>query len=171
MKRTAVVLFILFVTTLAVAFQDPGEWVRFESAPGRFSVLMPTQPTEEKETKDSALGPYTTSLYHSKGNREVYAAGWVDYDSKYNFDAQKELDANRDNFVKSVNGTLGSTTKITYKDNPGIEFEGTTPNYSFKSRVYVVGRRPYMLMVLFPPGGEGSPNINKFLSSFELAPK
>ena len=171
MKRTAAILFILFAATFAAAFQGAGEWIKFESTPGLFSVLMPAQPTEQKETKESAYGPYTTNLFLSKGNGEMYMAGWVDYDPKYNFDAQKELDANRDNFVKAVKGTLGSTTRITFKDNPGIEFDGSTPNFSFKSRVYIVGKRPYMLAAAFPAGGEGSPNINKFFSSFELAPR
>jgi len=171
MKRTAAVLLILLAASLAVGFQDASEWIKFKSTPGQFSVLMPAQPTEEKETKGSASGPYTTNLFQSQGNGEVYIAAWVDYDPKINVDAQKELDANRDNFVKAVAGTLGSTTRVTLKDHPGIEFEGTAPNFSFKSRVYVVGRRPYMLIVLYPPGGGGSPTINKFISSFELAPR
>jgi hypothetical protein len=171
MKRTAAMFLILFAVSFAAGFQDAGEWTKFELSPGRFSVLMPAKPTEEKETKDSPYGPYTVSLFQSKGNGEVYVAGWVDYDSKYNFDTQKELDANRDNFLKNVEGTLGSSTRITFKDNPGIEFEGTAPKFSFKSRVYVVGRRPYMLIVTFAAGGENSPTINKFFSSFELAPQ
>lgn len=170
MKRTAAMFLVLFAVTFAAGFQDAGEWTKFELSPGRFSVLMPAKPTEEKETKESAYGPYTISLFQSKGNGEVYVAGWVDYDSKYNFDAQKELDGNRDKFVEGVKGTLGSTTRITFKDNPGIEFEGTAPNFSFKSRVYIVGRRPYMLMVIFAAGSESSPTINKFISSLELAP-
>lgn len=132
---------------------------------------MPGKPAEEKETKESPQGPYTTNLVQGKSNGEVYLAAWVDYDPKFIFDTQKELDANRDNFVKTVNGTLSNSTRVTYKDNPGIEFEGTSPNFSFKSRVYVVGRRPYMLIVLFAAGTESSPTINKFISSFELAPK
>ncbi len=158
--------------TQPVESKDPSGWVKFESTVGLFSILMPTQPTEQKETKDSASGPYTTTLLQSnKGNGEVCLAAWVDYDPKFNFDTQKEIEANRDNFVKTVKGTVVSTTRITHRGNPGIEFQGTAPNFSFKSRVYVVGRRPYMLIVLFPAGGESSPTINKFISSFELLPK
>jgi hypothetical protein len=171
MKTIAAMLLVLFAATFAAGFQGVGEWIKFESTPGLFSVLMPAQPTEEKETKESPYGPYTTNLFLSKGNGELFMAAWVDYDPKFNFDAQKELDLNRDNFVKGVQGTLGSTTRITFKDNPGIEFDGTASNFSFKSRVYIVGRRPYMLIAVFPVGGEGSPNINKFFSSFELAPR
>ena len=171
MKRIAAVFLLLFAVTLAAGFQDAGEWIKFESTPGLFSVLMPAQPTEEKETQESPYGPYTTNLFQSKSKDEVYIAAWVDYDPKYKFDVQKELEANRDNFVKAVKGTVGSTTSITLKGNPGIEFDGTAPNFSFKSRVYIVGRRPYMLIVLFPAGAEGSPNINKFISSFELLPR
>jgi hypothetical protein len=171
MKKIAAMSLILFAVAFAAAFQGAGEWIKFESTPGRFSVLMPAQPTEQKEAKESPYGPYTTTLFISNGKGETYLAGWVDYDPKFNFDGQKELDANRDNFVKAIKGTLGSTTRITFKDNPGIEFDGTAPNYSFKSRVYIVGRRPYMLVAAFLAGNEASPNINRFLSSFELAPR
>jgi hypothetical protein len=171
MKRIAAAFLILFGAIYSAGFQGAGEWIKFESTQGLFSMLMPVQPTEQKDTKESPYGPYTTNLYLSKGSGEMFMAGWVDYDPKYIVDAQKELDANRDNFAIAVKATLGTTTRITFKGNPGIEFDGTTPNYSFKSRVYIVGKRPYMLVVAFAAGGEASPNINKFFSSFELAPK
>lgn len=171
MKRITAVFLVLLAATFATGFQGASEWIKFESPKGLFSVLMPTQPTEQKETKESPAGPYTTTLYQSKANGELYMAGWVEYDPKHIFDAQKELEANRDNFVTAVDGTVGSTTRVTFKDNPGIEFNGTTPGYSFKSRVYIVGKRPYMLLAAFPTGGESSPTINKFLLSFELNPR
>jgi hypothetical protein len=170
MKTTAVVFLVLVASTLGVGFQDPGQWTKYESSKGRFSVLVPSQPTEEKETKESPYGPFTTTILRSKGNGEVYLAAWIDYDPKFIFDTQKELESNRDNFVKVINGKLRNSTGITYKNNPGIEFEGTAPNFSFKSRVYIVGRIPYMLIVLFPAGAESSPTISKFISSFELSP-
>lgn len=171
MKRIVVVFLVLLASTYAIGFQGAGEWIKFESPKGLFSVMMPTQPTEKKETKESSYGPYTTTLHQSKGNGELYMAGWVEYDPKHTFDAQKELEANRDNFVKAVDGTVSSTTRITFQFNPGIEFDGTTPGYSFKSRVYIIGKRPYMLLVAFPTGGENSPTINKFLMSFKLTPR
>ena len=171
MKRYAAVLLILLAAICVAGFQGAGEWIKFESPQGLFSVLMPVQPTEQKGTTESPYGPYTTNLYLSKGKGEMYMAGWVDYDPKYTFEVQKELEANRDNFAKAIKGTVGSTTPITFKGNPGIEFDGTTPDYAFRSRVYIVGKRPYMLVAAFPAGGEGAPNINKFLSSFELTPK
>jgi hypothetical protein len=171
MKRTAVLFVIILAVTVAEAFQEAGGWTKFESAAGSFSVLVPALPTEQKETKDSPHGPYTTTLFISRGSGETYMAGFVDYDAKYNFDVQKELEANRDNFANAVKGTVKSTTKITFKGNPGIEFDGTTPDYAFRSRVYIVGRRPYMLIAAFPAGAESSPTINKYLSSFDLKSK
>jgi hypothetical protein len=171
MKRTAALLVIVLAAIVAEAFQDASAWIKFESPTGLFSVLMPAQPTEQKETKDSPYGPYTTTLFISKGSGEVYMTGWVDYDAKYNFDTQKELEANRDNFAQAVKATVNNTTKITFKGNPGIEFDGTSPDYAFKSRVYIIGRRPYMLIAIFASGAESSPTINKFLSSFELKSK
>lgn len=171
MKRVTAVFLVLLGATITIGFQATSEWIKFKPPNGLFAVLMPTQPTEQKETKPSPHGPYTTNLVQSKGNGEVFMAGWVEYDPKYIFDAQEELESNRDNFAKAVNGTVRNTTKITFEGNPGIEFDGTTPKFSFKSRVYLIGKIPYMLVVAFPSGGDASPNINKFLFSFELPPR
>lgn len=169
MRRIASVGVVLLATTIAFGFQST--WVKFESTAGNFSVLMPAQPTESKETTSSTVGPYTTTILLAKGTGETYIAGWIDYDPSFKFDDQKELEANRDNFVKGVKGSLRSSSNIVFKTFPGLEFEGTAPSYSFKSRVFMVGKRPYMLLVAYSNAAESSPNINKFFSSFEMRPK
>jgi hypothetical protein len=169
MKRIASLGVVLIATTVAFAFQS--NWVKFQSPEGRFSVLLPAQPKETKETTQSPVGPYTTTLFISKGAGETYIAAWIDYDPSLKFDDQKELEANRDNFITGVKGTLVSSNNIVFRGYPALEFDGTTPTYSFKSRVYIVGKRPYMLLASYLKAAESSQNINKFFSSFEVKPK
>src|SRR5262245_5856605 len=85
---------------------DASGWVRFTSDQGYFSVLMPEIPEDKTETTPSSPGPYTTHLFIVKDETSVYLIGWVDYDPKFNFNRQAELEANRDNFVKGIQAKL-----------------------------------------------------------------
>ena len=166
MRRTAALGVVLFAATMAFGFQS--DWVKFESTEGNFSVLMPAKPTESKETQPSPHGDYTSTIYLAHGVGANFLAGWVDYQPSFNFDVQRELEANRDNFVKGVKGTLLNSKNIAYKTFKALEFEGTTDKFSFKSRVVIVGKRPYLILVAYQPSAESAQMIDKFFSSFDV---
>ena len=170
-KVLALLSFVLLAAPVAWA-QTPAEWVKFSPTGSPFTVLLPVQPKEAKQTTESPNGPYTTVLFNSVSpEREIYLVGWVDYDPKFNFGVQAELEANRDNFVKSVKATLLGTTPIKLGTHPGIEFKAEIPGrVDIVSRVYIVGRRPYQLIAVTPVGSDASANIQRFFSSFRLAP-
>ena len=167
-------LFAVFVVLLACAplfgRQVDAPWEKYTSAEGRFSVLLPSKPEESKDTQKSPYGPYTVHLFTSKGNGEIFLVGWVDYDPNFKFDTQKELEANRDNFAKGVKGTVLGTKPIKLGTNPGIEFTAESEQAFFRSRVYIVGRRPYQLIAVRLKGAEETPNVAKFFSSFATPP-
>lgn len=173
-KTIAVVLFLL-TTALAVDAQEHSTdlsdagWTRFTSAAGRFSVLLPGEPTENVESKDSPHGPYTTHSFVLKAEERIYLVAWVDYDPSFNFDVKAELNANRDNFVKGFEARLtGTTRQITIDGNPGIEFTAARADAVVKSRVYVVGRRPLMLIAISRDTNDNSPDIERFLNSLTV---
>lgn len=175
MRRTlAALLILLTTTTLAYALQEHGTpqsggtWSVFSSTVGRFRILVPSKPEESGETSDSPYGPYTTHLFTSKTANAIYVFGWVDYDPKFNFNRRAEINANRDNFLKGVNGKLLSEHDITLDGYTGIEFTAESAQAFFKSRVYIVGRRPYQLIVATPKGKTDDEGIKKFFSSFEM---
>ena len=149
---------------------DAGGWAHFNSEAGRFSVLMPEIPEEKVETTPSDHGPYTTHLFIVRYERNVYLIGWVDYDPSFNFSRQAELDANRDNFVKGVQATLTSTRSMSIDGYPAIEFTADTADRTFKSRVFLVGRRPYQLVIGYPKGEEDISLTNRFFKSFKVMP-
>jgi uncharacterized caspase-like protein len=148
----------------------PTGWMMFSPAGSLFSVGMPTQPKEDVNTTAGPNGPYTTHLFTAmSADREIYLVGWVDYDPKFNFGVQAELEANRDNFVKSLKATLLSTTPVKLSAHPGIEFKAEIPGkFDIVSRVYIVGRRPYQLIMVTPAGRDASANRERFFSSFHL---
>ena len=149
---------------------DNGGWVRFNSVAGRFTVLMPETPEDKAETVDSDHGPYTTHLFVVKDTKNVYLIGWVDYDPSFNFNRQAELEANRDNFVKGINATLTSTHSTVLDGYSALEFAADTADRSFKSRVYMVGRRPYQIVIGYPKDEPDAVATNRFFNSFKVRP-
>ena len=169
-KKNLAALLLVLTAALAAGAQTPAGWVKFSPVPAHFVVLLPSEPKEDKKTAQSPHGPYTTNLYVSTSpEREIYMVGWVDYDPKFNFGVQAELEANRDNFVKSLKAKLLSTTPIKLGAHPGIEFRAVVEGkVDIVSRVYVVGRRPYQLIAVTPAGRDASANRERFFSSFKL---
>jgi len=149
---------------------DNSGWVRFNSAPGRFSVLMPEIPEDKSETTPSDHGPYTTHLFIVKDTKNVYLIGWVDYDPSFNFNREAELEANRDNFVKGINATLTSTRTLKLDGYSALEFTADTGDRTFKSRVYMVGRRPYQIVIGYPKDEADVVATNRFFNSFKVSP-
>lgn len=188
MKRFLAIAIITFATSLSLNAQehsprppsnpppaapgkmvDPGGWVKFTSDEGRFTVLMPETPTDKAETTPSEHGPYTTHLFIVKDSTSVYLIGWVDYDPSFNFNRQSEMEANRDNFVKGISAKLLETRTTTIDGYSALEFTAETADRIFKSRVYMVGRRPYQIVIGSPKGYDDTVNVNRFFNSFKVS--
>lgn len=162
---TAVVL--LSASSASMAF----DWITFKSDPGRFSVLMPGpgDPKLDAKTVQSEHGPYTTNLFAQPSDKGIFLVGYVDYSPSFNFDNQKELIANRDNFIKGLKGSkLVSERPVKFGQSPGLEFIAETDAVTVRSRVYIIGRRPYMLIAVTRKGMDDSANVERFLSSFKI---
>lgn len=169
-KKILAVLSLLLLAAPNAWAQTPAGWVKFSPPGSHFTVMLPSKPEENKQTAQSPAGPYTTYLFTSTSpDRELYLVGWVDYDPSFKFGVQAELEANRDNFVKNIKGRLLSTTPIKLGTHPGIEFKADVEGKAdIVSRVYIVGRRPYQLIMLTPAGLDSSANRARFFSSFRL---
>jgi len=154
--------------TAANGDTDESGWVRFKSDNGRFSVLMPEIPKDQVETTQSEHGPYTTHLYITRHDNNVYLIGWVDYDPSFNFNKLSELNANRDNFVKGIKATLISSNTRTIDGYQALEFSAETADRIFKSRVYMVGRRPYQIVIGYPKDAEDPATVSRFFNSFKV---
>ena len=156
--------------TPRIVAPDPNDagWVKFTSELGRFSVLMPEIPADKTETTQSEHGPYTTHLFIVRDTTNVYLIGWVDYDPSFNFNRQSELAANRDNFVKGIKATLISTRPLQIDGYQALEFVAETSDRVFKSRVYMVGRRPYQIVIGYPKDQEDPLTTDRFFNSFKV---
>jgi hypothetical protein len=131
---------------------------------------MPETPTDKVETTPSEHGPYTTHLFVVRDTVSVYLIGWVDYDASFNFNRQAELEANRDNFVSGIKATLLTSNPTIIDGYNAIEFVAETSDRVFKSRVYMVGRRPYQIVIGSPKGQDDSVQASRFFNSFKVRP-
>jgi hypothetical protein len=92
----------------------------------------------------------------------------VDYDPSFNFNRQAELEANRDNFVKGITATLVNTRPTVIDGYSAIEFTAETEDRVFKSRVFMVGRRPYQIVIGYPKDQEDPLTTDRFFNSFKV---
>jgi hypothetical protein len=130
---------------------------------------MPGTPKAQVKTEASDHGPYTTHLFVLRQDPQVFLIGYVDYDPSFNFNRQAELEMNRDNFVKGIEATLLTTKSVTIDGYSAIEFTAEGQQRVFWSRVYMVGRRPYQIVIGSPKGVDNSENIERFFNSFKVA--
>ena len=143
-------------------------WVNYTSEAGRFSALLPQTPTDSVQTTTSEAGPYTTHLFVAKSAKSVFLIGWVDYDPNFSFNAQMELDANRDNFIKGTAARLTNSRNVTIDGYQSIEFTAESDSAIFQSRVLIVGRRPYQIVVKMDKGVEDPDSVSRFFNSFKV---
>jgi hypothetical protein len=171
MKKSPALILVV-AAVLGLGFQTaPAGWLKFTSDEGRFSVLMPgpDAPRDQAVTKtDPKVGAYTAHLFAKKAEKGLFVAVWVDYAPSVNLDVQGEINANRDNFLKGVKARLTSERAITLDGHRGLEFTAESDQAVFKSRVYVVGKRPYQLIAVTYKGFDDAEHVNAFFSSFQL---
>jgi hypothetical protein len=170
-KKILASLSLIMLAALCAPAQTSAEWVKF-SPPGspHFSVLLPTEPQEKKESRHRGpKSPYTGYIFASITlTSEVYMVAWVDYEKKFDMNVQAELEANRDDFLKGLEAKLLSTTPIKLGEHPGIEVKAVVPGkLDVVSRFYVVGGRPYALSMLSPTGRDSTAGRERFFSSFK----
>ena len=141
----------------------------FKSEAGRFSVLFPDKPMEQKQTSDTSGGKIDIFLFLVVKPTTVYLVGYGDYPEatlKQSSPAAM-LEADRDGFVKAVSGKVTSEKKITFEGNPGLEFTVESPNQTyFLVREYMVKNRLYQ--VVTRGSDPKKPELKKFQDSFKL---
>ena len=146
-----------------------GEYKEFKCEGGRFKVLMPGTPKEEKLT--AAGIPLKTFRVESwdKGCAVAYA-DIPDEILRYGATSAK-LDAAVDGMVSNVNGKLIRNYDILLAGRyPGREVKAQLPNNAgiIVARIYLVRQRFYELIVTGSQSWATSAEANKFLDSFVL---
>lgn len=156
---------ILLVAAIGHAALQTTEWTKFSSPEGRFAILMPTEPLRDEQSKETRSGKVLMHFFTTRSEKGIFIVAYTDYAIG---DAKRELDANRDSFLKGMKATLVSESDIKLQENPGREIKAARDQLNIRSRIYLVGKRYYQAVAITPATLPGDIEADKFLSSFEL---
>jgi hypothetical protein len=171
-RTLAALLLIIFPTLLAFGQQSP-EWKKFDSPEGKFNILLPTQPELEVRDVDSAIGKLTLYAYSSKNDTSYFQVSYADY-SIAPSDEQIEpvLDGIRRGVMDGLKAELLSEKKVSLHNYPGRQFTAQKSDEGidivFKWKIILVGRRVYQVAVATSPKDSESPDVQRFLTSFDV---
>jgi hypothetical protein len=170
-KAAFSIVLSLFIASLALAVQDPG-WITYNSAEGRYHVLLPAEP--KLSTQESATADGQKFLQYMASVQQpdvIYQIGYFDHVAGTVFSADRA----RDGMVSAVKGTIVSERTITLDGNPGRELKVAAKlentDYVLLTKFWDTESRVYVLQVVFPKSGE-SEAINakaaRYFDSFQI---
>ncbi len=155
----------------AGSLKTPGPVFETFTPPGAgCSIGMPGKPKPDSENKTKGAKASFTRYLASYGNR-VYIVGYAPLPQEAPPNGVDEFVVGK--IVESFEGKVTKATTTYTRD--GIDV--ATAGFSFPEggigRVDVLVQRDmiYGIVMLYPPGHEGAPDINQFFNSFKLLPK
>ncbi|MFN2532150.1 MAG: hypothetical protein ABR555_12720 [Pyrinomonadaceae bacterium] len=176
MKKAPVLTLVVWLACLvAAAQQDTSSWVFFESPEGRFNIMLPAKPTTNIKTVDSAVGKLSLHYYTSVNNVGSFLFSYGDYPTAPAEEEQRQnvLDGVRGGVLQVMQTKLVSETKISLRGYPGREFISTATidgvDMIFRWKILLVGTRLYQLGVATSKDNADAPDVDKFLTSFQLS--
>jgi hypothetical protein len=172
LKKTLAIFLVLTVAALVNGFQSSAEWVRYDSAQGRYSVLLPQQPKLASQEGTAPSGAKMTQYRATVADsNSMYSVAYFDLlpDTAYS------LDKGRDGMVNAVQGTLLSEEVISLEGHPGRELKVLAKNSDYelliRARLYEIGGRVYILQHAFLKSSD-SPTVAektaKYFDSFKV---
>jgi hypothetical protein len=174
MKKTLAAILVLMIATLASGFEPAADWVRYTSAEGRYSVLVPQQPSLKSQEATASTGEkFTQYMAQTSDADSYYMLSYFDYTPDMAF----SLDKGRDGMVSAVKGTLLSEQAISLGGQPGRELKVSTANQGvellIRARFYNIGTRVYVLQHMFTKASDTAALAEKttrFFDSFKVTP-
>jgi hypothetical protein len=171
-KKILATCLVLMMTAFVNGFQSATQWVKYDSAEGRYGVLMPEQPKLATQEGATPTGKKMTQYQaRATDSDSMFAVGYFDLLP----DATYSLDNGRDGIIKAVNGTLLSEKQISLGESPGREFnvsaKASEGEFLMRVRLYEIGGRVYVLQHVFLKSSD-SPAIAektvRFFDSFKV---
>lgn len=139
----------------------------YSSPAGRFEVLIPTEPrvTEQGLQISDVKVVNNVSLALTE-----YAVFGVSYAHLPPASAKSKglLDNIRKGVIEGINGKLISSSNISHKGHPGREFQAFTEGRLYTSRIFLVNRRLFQLVIVTMPDNVLPADVQRFLNSFDV---
>lgn len=170
MKRIVLALIgLLLISANAAGIQSAGEWVKYDSPEGHYSVLLPGQPqvtTQEAATADGEKFPQY--MAKAADASALFLVGYFDHVPGTTF----SLDKARDGMLAAIKGTLVSEGPITLDGSAGRELQimatgSDGVEYVVRARFYDTDKRVYVLQFIIAKSAEDSSSTAKAAKYFD----
>jgi|GEM_PF-731431 len=144
-------------------------WSEFHSEEGRFKLLMPSKPTTQTLTLETAQGKIVHHGFTAAGGGVVCVIDYADFPKTMLDPANMKLlfDQVRDEFLKTIEGKLSSETTISLEGHPGREVRIALRGGEARTKFFLVNERFYQLAFMNVLG-KSSVDADKFFNSFKL---
>ncbi len=172
--RWSCVLLLFAVGANPICADDQPEWKEFASKEGRFKVLMPGTPKQDKAETESDFGKGVLHMNTVQAGKTMYGANYCDFPAEIKKTPLKQVfDSSRDGAVANLEGKLASEKDIKLGEYPGREIliDLAGGKRLFRVRVYLVDQRLYQVVVFGTKEAATAKEADKFLDSFTLAEK
>ncbi len=154
-----------------------GQWKRFTSDEGRFSIRFPGRPEMTNVVINVSTNySITQPCFFVWADRQTeYAVNYADYPKALQINIerlgpQKQFDLSQA-AVAAAYGKIVSQRDIKFGDFPGREFEfvaGGKANFSGKVRLILVNHRLYQIIIIFLTRNPHPDDFKVFFSSFSI---
>jgi hypothetical protein len=168
---------LLFVSAGLVSGRDTDDWIDFTSKAGKFTVKVPSKPSEKKRDTDFQGETVTIHTFAVPVAKDgAYLVSYADFpeDTFSEENTKTFLENYEKGFVKGAKGkSLSSKAVKQQKKYAGREFTFAIPELEGKGRgrVFVVGDRLYQVTALGTEDFMDSEDIDFFFNSFKVTVK
>ena len=134
-----------------------------------FSVELPRPPTRSEDTVPASLGEVLFVTYTAETKEALVIVSTTDFPKPLPEDAEGPpfLDAVAETSALALQGTIQSTTDITFSGHPGKDVVIARPVGTAFQRILIVGNRLYSLRATSDLGGR-PPAYDRMLETFTL---
>ena len=175
-KKAAIIIVAILLLTSGFQQAKPksthSDWIVFSPKDGGFSIMLPAEPEQRALPHETKEGRTLSPMYELTQGGFKYVVSYMNHPASVEGDERdKLLSMAAEAVITSAGGSVVSNTSLSLDGSPGREVVGEVKGFSYRSRVYLVGHRVYLLIVWLPPNKADSENAAKFFNSFKIVPR
>lgn len=143
----------------------------YRSEEGRFTVLLPGEPTRSTQTLNTPAGKIDLVMFQAGSKKSGFVVGYCDYPQEVIDESEpaKMLDGARDGAVKNVGGELIDETELDFHGYAGREVEIEVPGKAtIRTRLILIDNRLYQIMVVSASAEILEEKGTEFFDSFSV---
>ena len=174
MKKFSLAVCVLLAFAISALAQQQLKWIQFTEPNLKFAALFPSDPVRNAPdvSKGDDGSVRSTGYLFVARSQDAYVAiaGRTDYN--FTVDAEGELVADRDNFVKATRTKLMNSRRYDFSSGdeklPAMDFSSEDDAWFYKGFFIVKGNNTYCALFGHVRGQDYGSAAEKFLGSFEI---